>query len=175
QNVNGFTASGLVNGETESVLTGITGATASGKNAGEYVTTLSGTDGNYNLTFVDGKLVIEKAKDNLSNVLTPIANTTVTTPKVNVVILPQVPFIQTPTFLNNGTPVNLVSAPIQNQPITMVSMGELRLNQDSNILSASNDIRVPVGDNSKIELVNGGVNLPNGVEQQFFVVGNEEN
>ncbi|RXI35857.1 hypothetical protein CP986_04310, partial [Arcobacter aquimarinus] len=55
QNVSGFTATGLVGNETESVLTGITGATASGKNAGEYVTTLSGTDGNYNLTFVDGK------------------------------------------------------------------------------------------------------------------------
>jgi hypothetical protein len=60
QTVSGFTASGLVNNETESVLSGITGASASGKNVGEYVTVLDGTDSNYNLTFVNGKLIISK-------------------------------------------------------------------------------------------------------------------
>jgi hypothetical protein len=60
QTVSGFTASGLVNGESESVLTGIT-AGGSGKNAGSYATTASGTDGNYNLSFIDGNLVIAKA------------------------------------------------------------------------------------------------------------------
>ncbi|WP_198305778.1 YDG domain-containing protein [Arcobacter vandammei] len=61
QSVSGFTASGLVNNETNSVLTGIIGASVSGTNAGTYTTTLSGTDKNYNLTFVDGKLTIDKA------------------------------------------------------------------------------------------------------------------
>jgi hypothetical protein len=60
QTVSGFTASGLVNGESESVLTGIT-AGGSGQNAGSYATTASGTDGNYNLSFIDGNLVIAKA------------------------------------------------------------------------------------------------------------------
>ncbi|NJS37566.1 MAG: S-layer family protein, partial [Brachymonas sp.] len=60
QTVNGFSASGLVNGETETVLTGIT-ASGSGKNAGSYVSSASGTDGNYNLTFIDGNLTINKA------------------------------------------------------------------------------------------------------------------
>ncbi|MBI0396114.1 MBG domain-containing protein [Acinetobacter bereziniae] len=61
QTASGFTASGLVNGETESVLTGVT-ATVSAKDAGNYVHTASGTDKNYDLTFVDGALDIAKAK-----------------------------------------------------------------------------------------------------------------
>ncbi|WP_335950167.1 MBG domain-containing protein, partial [Acinetobacter bereziniae] len=61
QTASGFTASGLVNGETESVLTSVT-ATVSAKDAGSYVHTASGTDKNYDLTFVDGALDIAKAK-----------------------------------------------------------------------------------------------------------------
>ena len=60
QTVSGFTASGLVGVETTSVLTGVNASTTQ-KNAGTYVTTASGTDGNYNLTFVDGSMVINKA------------------------------------------------------------------------------------------------------------------
>ena len=177
QNVNGFTASGLVGNETESVLTGITGATASGKNAGEYVTTLSGTDGNYNLTFVNGKLVIEKANDNLSNILTPIANTTVTTPTVNIVVPPQVTFTPAPINTFNGTPVNLVSAPIQNQPTTLVSLSQLSSGGNGQgTPSGTNNIRVPVGgSNSILQIVNSGQNLPNGLDQLFFVVNTPNN
>jgi trimeric autotransporter adhesin len=60
QTVSGFTASGLVGGETASVLRGVT-ASRTEKNAGTYATTASGTDGNYNLAFVDGSMVINKA------------------------------------------------------------------------------------------------------------------
>ncbi|MDP2145060.1 MAG: GLUG motif-containing protein, partial [Gallionella sp.] len=61
QSVNGFTASGLVNGETASVLAGVTATGATGTNAGSYTSTASGTDGNYNLTFANGTLTISKA------------------------------------------------------------------------------------------------------------------
>ncbi|MFC0327377.1 beta strand repeat-containing protein, partial [Halomonas organivorans] len=61
QNVSGFTASGLVGGENESVLTGVTTSGGSGKDAGTYTHTASGSDGNYLLTFVDGELAIDKA------------------------------------------------------------------------------------------------------------------
>jgi len=61
QSVSGFTASGLVNGETASVLAGVSATGATGINAGSYTSTASGTDGNYNLSFVDGNLVINKA------------------------------------------------------------------------------------------------------------------
>ncbi|MDP1613745.1 MAG: MBG domain-containing protein, partial [Sulfuritalea sp.] len=67
QNVSGFTASGLVNGETTAVLSGVT-AGGSGTNAGSYASVASGTDGNYTLSFVDGALTIAKAD------LTVIAN-----------------------------------------------------------------------------------------------------
>ena len=60
QTISGFTATGLVNGETEAVLTGVT-SSATGTNAGTYTSTASGTDGNYNLTFVNGALTINKA------------------------------------------------------------------------------------------------------------------
>jgi len=60
QNVNGFTATGLVNGETSAVLTNVT-ATGSGKNAGVYSVVASGTDANYNLALNNGSLTIATA------------------------------------------------------------------------------------------------------------------
>ncbi len=61
QSVTGFTAEGLVNGETVSVLDGITTSGGSGLNAGEYIHTAEGTDENYTLTFIDGALNITPA------------------------------------------------------------------------------------------------------------------
>jgi filamentous hemagglutinin family protein len=60
QSVSGFTATGLVNGETSSVLTGVTAA-GSGTNAGTYSIAAVGTDKNYNLALNNGSLVIDKA------------------------------------------------------------------------------------------------------------------
>ncbi|WP_180042336.1 MBG domain-containing protein [Acinetobacter sp. YH12218] len=62
QTVTGFSATGLVGGEDESVLTGISTTGGQGKNAGSYSHTASGTDSNYDITFVDGALEIAKAK-----------------------------------------------------------------------------------------------------------------
>ncbi|MEI7784712.1 MAG: glycine-rich domain-containing protein, partial [Betaproteobacteria bacterium] len=60
QTVSGFSATGLVGGETVSVLTGVS-ASRTEKNAGTYTVTASGTASNYNLSFVDGSLLINKA------------------------------------------------------------------------------------------------------------------
>jgi hypothetical protein len=60
QTLNGFSATGLVNGETASVLSGVS-ASGSGRNAGSYVVVPTGTDGNYSLSFVDGTLQINRA------------------------------------------------------------------------------------------------------------------
>ncbi len=60
QTVSGFTASGLVGSETTTVLTGVS-ASRTEKNAGTYAVTASGTDSNYNLTFVDGTMTINPA------------------------------------------------------------------------------------------------------------------
>jgi hypothetical protein len=61
QTVTGFSATGLVNGETSTVLTNVTTSGGSGKNAGTYALTASGSDQNYNLSFVNGALTINKA------------------------------------------------------------------------------------------------------------------
>jgi hypothetical protein len=55
-----FTATGLVGGETKSVLTAVS-ASGSGLNAGSYATTASGTDTNYSLTYIPGSLVVNPA------------------------------------------------------------------------------------------------------------------
>jgi autotransporter-associated beta strand protein len=60
QSVSGFTATGLVVGESASVLSGVS-ASGTGKNAGSYDSVATGTDANYNLTFVKGTLAIDPA------------------------------------------------------------------------------------------------------------------
>ena len=71
QSVMGFTATGLVGGETVSVLAGVT-ANGAGINAGTYTTTATGSDSNYNLTFINGSLVIKNNRpQELINPVTP--------------------------------------------------------------------------------------------------------
>ena len=60
QSVSGFTATGLVGGETASVLSGVS-AGGTGQNAGIYASSAGGTDGNYSLSFVPGSFTIAKA------------------------------------------------------------------------------------------------------------------
>jgi len=60
QSISGFSASGLVGGETSADLTGVS-AGASGRNAGSYTSTASGTAANYNLSFSDGLFTITPA------------------------------------------------------------------------------------------------------------------
>jgi len=68
QSVTGFTATGLVNGETESVLTDVATkpGTGVGKDLGEYDHVVAGKANNYNLTFVKGHLKIAPANSNSS-------------------------------------------------------------------------------------------------------------
>ena len=108
--------------------------------------------------------------------MTSIANTNVITiPKVEVKIPEQV-VINTPINTFNGNRVNLLFAPIENQPTTMVSLSQIssETNNSGTVSSGNTEVRVPVGDNSIMDIVNGGVNLPEGVNQLLFVV-NEEN
>ncbi|NBV76012.1 MAG: hypothetical protein EBR59_08675, partial [Methylococcaceae bacterium] len=60
QSVSGFTVKGLVGGEKASVLSDVS-AGVSGKDVGRYVAVASGTDDNYNLSFVNGTLTITQA------------------------------------------------------------------------------------------------------------------
>ncbi|MEG2921196.1 MAG: GLUG motif-containing protein, partial [Acinetobacter sp.] len=60
-----YTVDGLVNGETESLLGNIAITGASGKDAGNYTNKVTGENSstkNYDITYVDGKFVINKKK-----------------------------------------------------------------------------------------------------------------
>lgn len=197
QSVSGFSASGLVNGETESVLSGVSTSGGSGTNAGEYVLSASGTDGNYNLTFVDGKLTIvgiptpspstpsAPKQEKVSNIITTIVNSTtypLPTPKVVSPLAPQPQQAQNqaqnntllqsilPQESTNGGTYNLVGTTDGNALVQTVSMEALQ--QVSAAQGGISEIRVPLGQDSIVELVNGGVNLPHGVGQEFYVVDN---
>jgi hypothetical protein len=63
QSLTGFTVNGLVNQESPSVLTSVA-AFGTGIEVGEYPVIVSGTDANYDLTFVDGVLTIQKPTTN---------------------------------------------------------------------------------------------------------------
>jgi hypothetical protein len=84
-----------------------------------------------------------------------------------------------------GTPLALISAPDGEEPSQTVSLSEARQmmtggksdtknNNDRRGANAQvegdKEVRVPVSRNSLAEIVNGGVKLPGGVEQQLFVV-----
>jgi hypothetical protein len=61
QFITGFTATGLVNGETTAVLTGVTDTDGIGTNVGRYTNSASGSATNYILSFIDGALNITPA------------------------------------------------------------------------------------------------------------------
>ena len=93
----------------------------------------------------------------------------------------QFPKVEIPQFVPavNYVSNNLfaVSSAPENTPTQIVSMSELKTIMDDKQTneggvnpSAQTQTRIPLGKNSIIELVNGGVNLPAGVEQEFYIV-----
>lgn len=77
------------------------------------------------------------------------------------------------TFSFGGQPVQLMSTPLGDTPTQIISLGEIRQMQQESAGGTdgvrSPDIRIPLGQNSLIQLVNGGLNLPTGIEQEFFM------
>jgi filamentous hemagglutinin family protein len=144
------------------------------------------SENGYTKTWVIGTKVASSGGGSTSGGSTASDIESIITPIVNNIVVPQIPTFdvkpmatapqaQPIVMTSTGQTVNLLSQPLQNQNTTMVTMGELQANHDSNTPNPNSDIRVPVGDNSIIELVNGGVHLPDGVEQQFFVVADKTN
>ena len=85
------------------------------------------------------------------------------------------PLQQVSATFGGSTQLAIISAPTGNEPTQTVSLSQARIMMqsagagagDSNIVP---DVRVPVSRNSLVEIVNGGVRLPTGVEQELFVV-----
>jgi hypothetical protein len=70
----------------------------------------------------------------------------------------------------NGADLVVMSSPKQDEPTTPVSISQARAMTGAGTAGKPADVRVPVSRNSLAEIVNGGVRLPGGVEQQLFVV-----
>ncbi|RXJ87206.1 filamentous hemagglutinin N-terminal domain-containing protein [Arcobacter sp. CECT 8985] len=109
---------------------------------------------------------IEKIITPISNEQAIIKNSIKTNIKNNITI---------PTeFKRTGVLVS--STPSNDTPTKLVSLSSLKQSKstgDSTTPEVNGDVVVPLGQNSIINLVNGGVNLPSGVEQQFFVASQD--
>jgi len=80
---------------------------------------------------------------------------------------------------NKGDPLALLSSPDVDEPTQTVSLTDAKKmlkpsttgdSSSGSGTAGSSEVRVPVSRNSLAEIVNGGVKLPTGVEQQLFVV-----
>ena len=86
------------------------------------------------------------------------------------------PKVETPNNVGQNVAVNfgmsgnqmLISQPIEGQATQRITLGQARQMQLENGVSGE-EVRVPLSRSSMIELVNGGVNLPLGIEQEFYV------
>lgn len=201
---NGVSYSGFVNGEGTSELGGTLayGGTSQGAlNGGSYTINPSSlTATNYEISYVNGALTIvpqtpieptptptpveptppikpaeeEKVKE-IEKVITTIVNTQ----QISQPIIPVVnPVINTPTIqptISGG--MSLVSQTIQGQANQVVTLSELKTqnNSSENTNVQTQDVRVFLNGNSIIELVNGGVSLPDGVDQEFYLVKQDSN
>lgn len=116
---------------------------------------------------VDPKPEIKKIVDSITNqsdinLPNVEANTTPNNIGKNVNII----FVQ-------GENQMLVSRPIEGQSTQRVSLSEARQMQIQNG-GSSEEVIVPLSNSSIIQLIDGGVNLPSGVEQEFYLADAKE-
>jgi hypothetical protein len=100
--------------------------------------------------------------------VTAITNGTVTQiPKIDTMTsLFSVSSLSQSSFASTSTlTLELFSTPDVGIPTEIVSLQEAK----KVFAISDNDVRIPLWSNSLIQLVNGGVHLPDGVEQQFFM------
>lgn len=77
-----------------------------------------------------------------------------------------------PEISNSTSSFTIVSKTDGVQSVAKVTMDELvsKANESSGNAGGVSEIRVALAPDSFVELVNGGVNLPTGVSQEFYVV-----
>ncbi|RXJ77556.1 filamentous hemagglutinin [Arcobacter sp. F155] len=72
-----------------------------------------------------------------------------------------------------GENKQIVSKPIEGQATKRVTLSEAKQMQQEVTGETVGDVKVPLSRSSQIVLVNGGVSLPTGVEQEFYVADDE--
>ncbi|MGE4461613.1 MAG: hypothetical protein AB7D49_04185, partial [Arcobacter sp.] len=71
----------------------------------------------------------------------------------------------------NTNNISLVSIPPEKIEVEKITFSELVLmNEKSQNKDVNSDIIIALAENSAIKLINSGVNLPEGVEQEFYVI-----
>ncbi len=112
----------------------------------------------------------------IEDIVTTIVNQSVIVPQnITPPLSPRVEqqSLQMQTALNSLLPTqnsddfSLVSTTDGNGYLQLLSMNDIKKS-----LPSGSEIRVPLGHDSVVELINGGVNLPDGVSQEFYVVDN---
>ncbi|MGH2307670.1 filamentous hemagglutinin N-terminal domain-containing protein [Aliarcobacter sp. ERUVET-8] len=113
---------------------------------------------------VDPKPEVKKIVDSITNQTA----TTVNLPNVEANTTPNNSGRNTDISFSQGENQMLVSRPIEGQATTRVSLSEARQMQIQNGGSGE-EVIVPLSNSSIIQLIDGGVNLPSGVEQEFYL------
>ena len=193
-----LTVSNAINGDTV-VLSGTAGllGSAAGTQTVSRIAGLSVTNPNYTLVGAtsSGSVVItaDQKLDNIigiaNAVLQPplgvddssimlanfIAQSLSRPPNGFANVLTPLPQLVSAFGLN--TPLTIISSPSAGQPTQIINLAQARSMMrlaggqgSAGSSDAAPDVRVPVSRNSLAEIVNGGVRLPVGVEQELFVV-----
>ncbi len=156
-----YVANGLISGDS---LNGSLSTNATVNSiAGTYdITQGDLANGNYVITFNNGELTVlaknttptnPTTSNNINKIIGNIGKTISIAPRSE-------SFFTAPT--NSTQSNNLVSTPIDGQELKKVDS----VNPNTN--------RVTLNDNSMIQLINGGVKLPNGVNQEFYGFNNNQ-
>jgi len=174
-------------------------AAAAGSEALSSIAELSLSNPNYTLVGggVGGSVNITAPASTLANVIANAINIPETTQRPSIdlpgVLLPAggnaINAGQPAAFVNVTNPLPsisaafgpgdrlaLVSSPRSNEPTQAVTLSQARAMMQSpgqgsgGASDGDKDVRVPVSRNSLADIVNGGVRLPTGVEQELFVV-----
>jgi len=146
---------------------------------GKYSVKAINENPNYALSSNEIELTINPALDPITVVKTQVTVpvipvTTIITPKVAVVDVKPTTQLKQDVAVKLGitesSNISLVSQTAQGQAGQVVSLNELKVQTTTETQAKDvSDIRVPLGNGSLVELVNGGVTLPTGVDQQFYV------
>ncbi|MFY4749969.1 filamentous hemagglutinin N-terminal domain-containing protein [Aliarcobacter butzleri] len=113
---------------------------------------------------VDPKPEIKKIVDSITNQTA----TTVNLPNIETSTTPNNSGRNTDISFSQGENKMLVSRPIEGQDTKRVSLSEARQMQIQSGGSGE-EVIVPLSNSSIIQLIDGGVNLPSGVEQEFYL------